>query len=370
MELLDEIQALGKRVREYGPNIKSEEATKNTLIMPFIKMLGYDPFNLNEVIPEFSASVGEYKDSRVDYAIMSEGKPIMIIECKAFGEELNSKKCSQLNHYFTGCDDARVAILTDGNRYLFFSDLEKPNKMDSKPYMELLVEKPDTSLLPELKKLSKENFNIEDAVSSASLLKYSREFKRIMAEQLESPDDEFVRFFIKKCYNKVVTANVKDRLTPVLKESLALFIKERVNERLTSAFDDVNDTRKDTKPVVKDEKPEEPPAVPEVNDESEHGIVTTEDEFAAYYVIKSILHGMVKPQNVIINDFKSYCNICYARKSQVIVRLYFNKLPYKVAVLDMGSDGKKNQDPVQIESLDDLFKFADRIKSAVKEYQK
>lgn len=362
MELLDEIQSLGKRVREYGPNIKSEEATKNTLIMPFIKMLGYDPFNLNEVVPEYSAPVGEYKDARVDYAIMSEGKPIIIIECKTFGDELNSKKCSQLLTYFNGCD-ARVAVLTDGNRYLFFSDLEEPNKMDSKPYMELVVEKPDTSLIPELKKLTKGKFNLEDAISSASQLKYTREFKRIMAEQLESPHEDFLRFFLKQCYEGVITSNVKERFTPVLKEALALFIKDRVNERLTSAFDDVN-------------REEQPPVEPQVTkqeevaeDDSEDGIVTTEDEKAAYYIIKSILHNLAKPEDVILNDFKTCCNICYARKSQVFVRLYFNKEPYKVAVLNTGPDGKKNQDAVQIDSVDDIFKFADRIKAAVQEYQ-
>lgn len=366
MELLDEIQALGKRVREYGPNIKSEEATKNTLIMPFIKMLGYDPFNLNEVVPEYSAPVGEYKDARVDYAIMSEGQPIMIIECKTYGDELNSKKCSQLLSYFNGCP-ARVAVLTDGNRYLFFSDLEEPNKMDSKPYMELIVDKPDTSLIPELKKLSKGKFNLEDAISSASQLKYTREFKRIMAEQLESPHEDYLRFFLKQCYDGPITSNVKERFTPVLKEALGLFIKDRVNERLTSAFDDVNRKEKESLAQA-DSKVADEAAAADSN--SEEGIVTTEDEKAAYYIIKSILHGIAGGDEVILNDFKGFCNICYAKKSQIIVRLYFNKLPYKVAVFDTGEDGKRNQDAVQIESVDDIFQFAERIKAAVQDYKK
>lgn len=82
--------------------------------------------------------------------MIKDNSPIIIFECKAYGTELDAKKCNQLMLYFHGTD-AKVAILTDGNRYLFYSDLEEPNKMDSKPYMEFILEKPDSALIPELK---------------------------------------------------------------------------------------------------------------------------------------------------------------------------------------------------------------------------
>lgn len=364
MDLLEEVQALGRKSKSLSDKILTEEATKNTLVMPFIKMLGYDPFDLNEVVPEYSAAIGEYKDRRVDYAILSEGKPIIIIECKPYGDELNSLKCSQLMTYFIGCE-AKVAVLTDGNRYLFFSDLEEPNKMDSKPYMEFVLEKPDSSLIPELKKLTKGQFNIEDAMTSASLLKYTREFKRIMAEQLKQPHDDFLRFFLKQCFDGVITANVKERFSPILKDALNLFIKDRVNERLASAIDNNNDK------VANKTAPEEvEPAAEPVEEPVEHsdGIVTTDEEKQAYFIIKSILLSDPSSQEVLLNDFKGFCNICYGRKSQILVRLYFNKEPLRIAFLTTNEDGKKDQEYHQIDNLEDIYQYADRIKAIAKEF--
>lgn len=369
MDLFEEVQALGRKCKSVSDKITSEEATKNTLVMPFIKMLGYDPFDLNEVVPEFTAAIGEYKDRRVDYAIMSEGKPIIIIECKPYGDELNSLKCAQLMTYFIGCE-ARVAILTDGNRYLFFSDLEEPNKMDSKPYMEFVLEKPDSSLIPELKKLMKGNFNIDEALNSASLLKYTREFKRIMAEQLKSPDDDFLKFFVKQCYDGAFTSNVKERFAPILTDALNFFIKDKVNERLANAINDVNQGGNDgdvSTSSTGEISGEGLPNGQKEETEPDDGIITTDEEKEAYFIIKSILMGEVAPKDIILNDFKSFCNICYERKGKVFVRLFFNKAPLKIGFLTTTADGKKDFDQVQIDTVEDIYQYADRIKASIKE---
>ena len=73
MDFSEKIAELSKKVKNLGDGLKSEEATKNALVMPFIAALGYDVFNPSEVVPEFSAPIGEYKDARVDYAILSGG---------------------------------------------------------------------------------------------------------------------------------------------------------------------------------------------------------------------------------------------------------------------------------------------------------
>ena len=69
MDFSERIAELSKKVKNLGDSLKTEEATKNALVMPFIAALGYDVFNPAEVVPEFSAPIGEYKDARVDYAI-------------------------------------------------------------------------------------------------------------------------------------------------------------------------------------------------------------------------------------------------------------------------------------------------------------
>ena len=92
MDFSEKIAELSKKVKNLGDGLKSEEATKNALVMPFIAALGYDVFNPSEVVPEFSAPIGEYKDARVDYAILSGGKPIILMECKTLGACLASRQ--------------------------------------------------------------------------------------------------------------------------------------------------------------------------------------------------------------------------------------------------------------------------------------
>lgn len=94
MDFSERIAELSKKVKNLGDSLKTEEATKNALVMPFIAALGYDVFNPAEVVPEFSAPIGEYKDARVDYAILVDGKPILLLECKALGTSLDMKHCN------------------------------------------------------------------------------------------------------------------------------------------------------------------------------------------------------------------------------------------------------------------------------------
>lgn len=58
MDFKDEIQQFAKRVDRLLPQIKTEEATKTSLIMPFLRILGYDVFDPFEVQPEFIADIG------------------------------------------------------------------------------------------------------------------------------------------------------------------------------------------------------------------------------------------------------------------------------------------------------------------------
>ena len=73
------------------------------------------------------------KDEKVDYAIVNDGKPVILVECKK-GRISFDKHGSQLFRYYTATD-ARFAILTNGVEYQFFTDLRKPNVMDKSPFL-------------------------------------------------------------------------------------------------------------------------------------------------------------------------------------------------------------------------------------------
>src|SRR5690625_3790859 len=123
--------------------------------MPFIStVLGYDVFNPLEVVPEFTADVGVKRGEKVDYAIMRDGEVQILVECKSSNDALRVEHASQLFRYFS-VTNARIAILTNGQVYKFYTDLDAPNKMDDRPFLVLDLLAIDETLLPELRKLSR-----------------------------------------------------------------------------------------------------------------------------------------------------------------------------------------------------------------------
>ena len=99
MDFIDQLKQFAKRAESLKDTVETEEATKTALIMPFFSMLGYDVFNPQEFVPEFTADVGIKKGEKVDYAIVKDGSPVILVECKASSESLD-KHDSQLFRYF------------------------------------------------------------------------------------------------------------------------------------------------------------------------------------------------------------------------------------------------------------------------------
>lgn len=159
MDFIDQLKQFSKRVESMKDSIQTEEATKTAIIMPFFAMLGYDVFNPQEFVPEFTADVGIKKGEKVDYAIIKEGEPVILIECKSIQENLD-RHDSQLFRYF-GTTTAKFAILTNGLIYRFYTDLDSPNKMDDDPFLSINILDIRENQVPELKKFSKGVFDID-----------------------------------------------------------------------------------------------------------------------------------------------------------------------------------------------------------------
>lgn len=236
MDFAEEIRVLANRAEKSCGDIKTEEATKQALVVPFLKALGYDIYDPTEVVPEFTADVGKRKLDKVDYAIMGKGQPIMLVEAKWCGLKLDNEHMKQLFHYFS-VTDVRVAVLTNGVVYRFFTDLEKTNQMDGKPFLEFDLLHPQEDLISELKRFSKAKFDIGEIIPAAAELKYTREIKLILAEQLRAPTDEFVRFFATQVYSGKLMAKVMLQFRGVTQRALRQFINGEIEARLKSAMD-------------------------------------------------------------------------------------------------------------------------------------
>lgn len=241
-ELFERLQELSKTISKNITTVKTEEATKNAFIMPFINLLGYNVFNPTEVIPELTADVGNKKGEKVDYAIKKGDDILMLIECKGAENELNNTHCEQLLRYFSVTNNVPFGILTNGIKYRFFSDIDQTSTMDTEPFFEFDILNFEKYKVGPLLHFTKSRFSLEKAKTYAEDLKYERIIKKILIEELENPSKEFVthfahRIFKEKAKRTKLTKTRLEQFTKIVKEARNKFIEDKIQERLKEKID-------------------------------------------------------------------------------------------------------------------------------------
>ncbi|MFA6414091.1 MAG: type I restriction endonuclease [Syntrophales bacterium] len=353
MDFIDKIRELSARIPKQLDNMQTEEATKNALVMPFMAALGYNVFDPAEVTPELCADVGIKKGEKVDYAILRDGKPVILFECKHHASDLGKAHASQLYRYF-GVTEARFGVLTNGLLYWFFTDLEAPNKMDEKPFFEFNMLDIKETAVEELKKFSKSSFDLDFILTTASELKYTREIKRILVEQMHEPCDDFIRFFASKVYGGKLTQTVREQFGQLTKQAFKQVINDQINERLKSAF--VTDAVSASQAA--------PDALSATPPDVSSDIETTEEEREGFHIVKAILREVIPPKRIAMRDVQSYCGILLDDNNRKpLCRFHFNSVQKYLSLFDTDKEEK-----LSIEGLDDLYKYAERLKSTVTKY--
>lgn len=359
MDFVDELKQFAKRVETLKDSIQTEEATKTAIIMPFFAMLGYDVFNPQEFVPEFTADVGIKKGEKVDYAVMKGGKAVILVECKSIAEPLE-RHDSQLFRYF-GTSSAKFAILTNGLIYRFYTDLDNPNKMDEAPFLTVNILDIRDNQVIELKKFCKAVFDIDSIFSTASELKYVNEFKNIFAAQLESPSDDFTRIFLQSCYSGQKTQSVIEKFRPVLRKALNDFISEMMNDKIKSALGGGGGSVS-----VSEQKPEaqEAPEEPEL-EKRPVSIVTTEEELEACFIVKNLLSDIVDVHDITYKDTESYINVIYKGSIRKwICRLKLSDASKTLIV----QDDDKQFVKYTLSDIYDLHTYKDALVASLKRY--
>lgn len=357
MNFSDKIQSLANQLTTQVEHIQTEEATKSALIMPFINALGYNVFDPTEVVPEFTADVGVKKGEKVDYAILKDNKPIMLFECKWCGSELDNVHASQLYRYFS-VTDTRIGVLTNGINYRFFSDLDAANKMDSKPFLEISLGNLNEPLITELEKLTKPSFDLDEVISTASDLKYTKEIKKTLAQEYASPSDAFVRLLASQVYSGKLTQGVRKQFAETVKTAFNQFITDKINERLKYAMEKENAAAGDM------QEESQPPEEEQTEDKKTP--VTTAEEMEGFHIVKAILRENVDPSRIAPRDTLSYFGILLDDNNRKpLCRLYFNSESRKYIAF---FDENKNEEKVQIQELNDIYKHCERLKQTINIY--
>ncbi len=364
MELYEKIEELSQRIESLKDSITTEEATKTSMIMPFFQILGYDVFNPLEFQPEFVADVGIKKGEKVDYAIIVDGDPLILIECKACNKSLEQHS-SQLFRYF-GTTNAKFAILTNGISYQFYTDLEDKNKMDMRPFLTIDLLKLKDRDITEIAKFQKTTLDVNDILNSAENLKYSRLIKDWFAEQLESPSADFVKYILNNIYDGVKTQKIIETFTPIVKKSISQYINDAMNSKIKAALnsqDNINDAPYDPKSEISDNTTADD--IADTSMEKESKIVTTIEELESYGIVKSILRTVVDSERIVYRDTENYFGILLDDNNRKwICRVYIKPSVKYITIAD------ESKTPVRynINIIDDIYNYSDELIASCKRY--
>lgn len=346
---------LSERILSIKSNILTEEATKMSMVIPFFQLLGYDVFNPLEFCPEYTADVGIKKGEKVDYAIIINEKPVILIECKSCTETLD-KHSSQLFRYF-GTSSAKFGILTNGLIYRFYTDLDEANKMDLTPFLEINIENLKDSLIPSLKKFCKEEFDTDSIFSTASELKYTNLIKDLLTSELDSPSDDFTKLILSSVYDGQKNQKVIEKFKPIIKKSFNSFINELLNQKISSALNIENEKTADATPS--------PNETPNAEETVPQKIITTQEEIQAFFIIRGLLVGTVAIEDIVYRDTESYFGVLYKDNNRKpICRLNLDGKRMQILI----PDENKKFDRFYLESINDLYGYKEKLIQSVSRY--
>ncbi|WP_292823426.1 type I restriction endonuclease [Nostoc sp. JL33] len=313
-------------MRKRFDQVIGEEATKMALIVPFLSALGYDVYDPSEVMPEYVADFATKKAGqfeKVDYALAINGTKVMLVEAKARGQKAEAHD-GQLSRYFNGLLTTKVAIVTNGVEYRFFTDLRDKNVMDKEPFFTFNILEYDTKDIDNLKFFHRDNFEVTAITNHAEEMVYVKGMTQLLGNLLRSPSEEFVRFLVAELGTVAPSYEIKGRITgkiidkfkPIVKKSIQGSLVELMTRSLSQEI---------TQPVeleVEQEIEEE-----EKQQESQESkVVTTAEEIEAFEKIKAITQtsrsNNLEPQ---YKDTASYFGINLVGKSTWwFLRLYLS----------------------------------------------
>lgn len=365
MDFKDQLMQLSDKIDKQKDNIATEEATKTSFIMPMIAALGYDVFNPFEVVPEMECDLTKRGD-KIDYAIMKDNTPILLIECKHCKQNLDLHS-TQLAKYYAA-SNARFGVLTNGVEYRFYADLEKQNIMDEKPFLVVNMVDLSDNDIEQLKKFHKSYYNEHDILSTAQELQITIQIKDLLNKNFQQPGDEFTRYFVKCLNDWKSSSKLIEQYRPILKKSIASVINDIIADRLNVAIksEGVSETKQSEEQTASDVSEEAtakklPNGV--VFQDEEKGIVTTQEEIDAYNIVRSILRQYVDEERIQYTDYKSYFTVNLDGSMWWwICRLSFK--PYSKRIC-LPKENYESNYWLKIENINDLYKHIDKLKLAL-----
>lgn len=310
----------------------NEAQTKNFLITPFLKFLGYDITSPNQVASEYCADIGNKKGEKVDFAIFDTQKePIILIECKHHSEDLKKHR-DQLRNYFNHLSPrTKFGILTNGINYEFYASLDTINKMDEEPFLKFNIHNISPKVKDILELFRQSKIMINEILEVARKEKNSAKFNSVLANEFKDPSDELIKYFAKQIYNGIMTQTKIEEFKIVFKKELNEYIINRANLKAKQGKQEENSK-----------------------------IITTDRELKFYALLHGILISSdIDPEHdITFKDTEQYFGIFYKRKH--LLRFYDSKKNTYIKIPAL--EYKR----IDLKELKDIFDYSGEILEALK----
>lgn len=325
MAFIDELKQLAEQIRKRQPNVKGEEATKQALILPFLQMLAFDIYDPTVVRPEFIADFAKKKANgqmeKVDFALHAGGHPIIFIECKAVDAPLPTHD-AQLARYFNAVTSVKVAIITDGLHYRFFTDLSSPNQMDERPFFEFNVLQFNERDVETLSHYKAGEFRSDQVQKHAQELLFIDQVGGLLSELMRNPSEEFVKFLLSQLdlVPGKVTAKVVERFVPIVRTAFAGAVMEITTRGLSQTMTALSAPPPIPIPTV----PASPiESAPEGGNDAAK-VVTTAEELDLFERVKKIVAQSTVKAPVAYKDTATYFAVNLGTVRRWFLRFFGN----------------------------------------------
>ena len=297
-------------VKRVGEHCKTEETTKQALILPLLEILGFNPYDPTKVLAEFAADFPGVKvTERVDYALYCNGQPVMFIEAKAYAANLTNH-APQLSRYFNSSLGVTIGVITNGKEWRFFTDLINTNVMDEKPFLTVDFMKHQAEELVQLAEFKHDNFHVEKLRFFAEENQYIQQFKTVIKKSINEVDLDFVRYVAQQ-------ANIQRQLNTKFLENIQPFVKQAVEQAISDTV--VKGLSSPTiitaQPIEPQITKTEPTAIDnkssDIIDPDNERIVTTKDEQDLYRIVSELF----PEAQLTAKDTESYYSVLFQNKN-------------------------------------------------------
>ncbi|MCZ4330788.1 type I restriction endonuclease [Castellaniella denitrificans] len=291
-----------EHVKNVGAHCTTEETTKQALILPLLDILGFSPYDPTKVKAEYGADFpGAKASERVDYALFSNGIPVLFIEAKAYAANLTNH-CPQLSRYYNATPEVAVAAITNGREWRFFTDLDNRNIMDRDPFLVVDFTGETEDIAEQLERFHYDHLEPDALRALAEENVYLHAFKDAITSALRDCDLDFVKYVATRSgTQRTMTSKFLESIQSIVKQAVAQSVSSMVATSLSAP--EVIPAAVPVE-VVADE---DAPVVDPENDR----IITTADERNLFKICCDILPG----EYLQARDTESYFSIVHGGKS-------------------------------------------------------